>query len=77
LLGAELAGDSFPELPEFSCFTGAEPLKGLESEEMGELVLLGELLREGALVTGAPVLLFKSEEMGREREELVTDLGMA
>ena len=68
-----LAGDSLPDwLTEFICFTGFELLK--VSEEMGELVLLGELVKEGDLV---PELLFRSEEMGSGREELVTDLGMA
>jgi len=56
----------------FICFTGFELLN--ESEEMGELALLGELVKEGDLV---PEVLFRSDEMGSDREELVTDLGMA
>ena len=71
LLGALLAGDSLDWL-EFICFTGFELLK--ESEETGELVLLGEFVKEGDLV---PELLFRSEEIGSDREELAADLGIA
>ena len=70
LLGALLAGDSLDWL-EGICFTGFELLK--ESEETGDF-LLGEFVKEGDLV---PELLFRSEEIGSDREELAADLGMA
>jgi len=76
-----VSGDSLllKLLPELICLpgAGAEVLKGLESVVFAAWPLVTtDCGLEGELGLGEGVL-FRREEMGRDRPELLTDLGMA